>query len=123
QHRGVGYEGKRASGAVRIGGTRSELSPPMTGRVVRNQAAAIEQIIATANWKRSVRRTPVSPPAALYTITMVAATTTVCSGVAPIITPAILIAASVTAAMVSTLKMTPRYAARKPRRKAASLPE
>jgi hypothetical protein len=47
------------------------------------------------------------------------ATRIVCSGAKPNITAPILIAASVTAAMMQTLKNTPRYSARKPRRNAA----
>ena len=58
-----------------------------------------------------------------YAAVMSPATSTVVYLSAPSSTPAILIAASVTVAMMITLKKTPRYSARKPLRKAAGFPE
>ena len=64
--------------------------------------------MATAKSTRSVTTTPQSPEVAEYTIVTVPAIRTVVRGSRPRSTPPILVAASVTVAMMITLKTTPR---------------
>ena len=87
---------------------RSASSPPTAGCRSENTAAATAPVIATPNSRKSVRTTERKPPAMLTATVTVEARVTVWSGVSPNITPPILIAASVTAAITMTLKKTPR---------------
>jgi hypothetical protein len=82
----------------------------------------MEPASAVKNSRKSVSSTPVRPPSAANATVTPPATTIVQMGDTPSSTPAILMAASVTVAMIMTLKNTPRYSARKPRRNAAGLP-
>ena len=65
--------------------------------------------MATTNMKASTQRTLVSPPIMLKTAVIAQATTTVVMAPSPSMTDEILIAASVTIAMMMMFKSTPRY--------------
>jgi hypothetical protein len=82
-----------------------------------------DPIIAMANCTKSVSTTPVSPELAAYSTVTAPPTSTDVSRLQPSSTPAILVAARLTDAMIMTLKNTPRYTARNPRRNAAGFPE
>ena len=86
----------------------SPASPPTSGWASAYQAAATAPTIATTNRRRSVTTTPQRPEVAEYRPAMVPTTRTVVYLSAPSSTPEILIAASVTVAMMTTLKKTPR---------------
>ncbi len=97
--------------------------PPTAGCASAYQAAATEPTIAMTNSMRSVTTTPQRPEVAEYAAVTAAATRTVVYLSAPSRTPPILMPASSTAAMIITLKNTPRYTALNPRRKTAARPE
>ena len=115
--------GSSGSRSATAGFAISPGRPPTSGWRSANAAAAIEPVMATTNSSRSVTTTPHRPAPAEYSTVMPPATSTVVYLSSPSSTPPILIAASVTAAMIITLKNTPRYSARNPRRKAAGRPE
>jgi hypothetical protein len=98
------------------------LRPPTSGWPTATTAAAIDPARAVKKSRKSVSSTPVRPPRAANATVTPPATTIVQSGGTPSRMPAILMAASVTVAMIMTLKNTPRYTALKPRRNAAGLP-
>jgi uncharacterized membrane protein YdfJ with MMPL/SSD domain len=76
--------------------------------VRETQATAMEPAIAVKKRRRSVSTTPRTPPMVLKATVTPPARSTVVRGLVPRSTPAILMAASVTVAMIMTLKKTPR---------------
>ena len=61
----VANDGQKSSAGWTFSWASRLFSPPTSGRVNRYHAAPIEPAIASTNWMRSVRTTPVSPPSAL----------------------------------------------------------
>ena len=82
----------------------------------------MEPIIASVNWTKSVIITALSPPNAEYASVMEQAITRVTQPGNPKTISPNFTAAKLTAPITNTLNTSPRYNARKPRRKAAAFP-
>jgi len=98
-------------------------SPPTSGCLRANQAAANEPVIAIPNWTKSVAMTPHSPDVAAKATLSPAQMRSVLAIGHPRTTAAIFAAARFTVAMITQLKNSPRYSARKPRTIVAGRPE
>jgi hypothetical protein len=100
--------GKRESCPETFGWSKRAESPPTSGWRTATTATATAPAMAVTKRRRSVRTTPRNPPIMLKSTVTPPARSTVWRGVMPRSTPAILMAARVTEAMITTLKKTPR---------------
>ena len=108
-----------------FGSTRamSPDSPPTSGCLSANHAAANDPAIAIPNWMKSVTSTPQRPDVAAKATLIAAQMSSVLPIGQPSMTFAIFAAARLTDAMITQLKNSPRYTARNPRTKVAGRPE